>query len=128
MKGANEKIIAETINSFSGKRQSDLWSGVGLAAAYAGGVSESRLLILANRAEKYLPSLAQGVAFAAEAREQGGNQCEHTSLASRTICQGEPSAVAKLTRDARKGLGQNQSGEAYMVWRKRIQEHFETHS
>src|SRR6185436_17797456 len=39
VKGANVTAVASAINSFPFARREDLWSGVGLASAYAGGCS-----------------------------------------------------------------------------------------
>ena len=65
----------------------DLWSGVGLACAYAGGVAgEADRGLERDGRVRIDPQLAQGVAFAAKARQRAGNPAPHTDLACRIVC------------------------------------------
>ena len=48
--GGDTELIAQTISSFAEARQPDLWSGIGLAATYAGIASEASLGELRDRA------------------------------------------------------------------------------
>jgi enediyne biosynthesis protein E3 len=65
--GADVGRIPKTIGRFNPGRHADLWSGVGLACAYAGGVDRAAVEVLRSSAGPYLPQLAQGAAFAAKA-------------------------------------------------------------
>ncbi len=119
--GADVHRIASAISSFAPERQSSLWSGAGLACAYAGGVQAEEIALLGGLAGMHSHALAQGVAFAAKARERAGNPTDFTELACRILCgMGAPSAAAitdaALPDRATGGL------EAYEGWRKRIQQ------
>jgi Protein of unknown function (DUF1702) len=63
-----------------------MWSGVGLAATYAGLASESVLRDLCDFAGPLWPQLAQGAAFAAKARQRAGNLTPYTELAAKVLC------------------------------------------
>ncbi len=73
VEGADVDRIAATIDRFQERRHADLWSGVGLACAYAGGLPGQAIESLCAMAGPHRPHLAQGVAFAAKARERAGN-------------------------------------------------------
>jgi enediyne biosynthesis protein E3 len=119
--GAESDRIAATIARFPPSRHADLWSGVGLACAYAGGVSTEGIDALIAVAGSHLPQLAQGVAFAAKARERAGNLSRHTQLASRIICGMPAEDAARLTDRALIDLPADHAVPAYEVWRQRIQ-------
>jgi hypothetical protein len=121
VEGAEVDRIAETIARFPRLRHADLWSGVGLACAYAGGVPAEAIEALIKFAGVNQPHLAQGVAFAAKARERAGNPASQTLLACRLIC-GMPSEdVARLTNQALIDLPAEGAIPMYEMWRKRIQ-------
>lgn len=87
VKGANVDRIAATISTLADERANDLWSGVGLASAYAGGVAGDVLeKLMAAAGAEHFPALAQGVVFAAKTRRRAGNPAPHTELACRVIC------------------------------------------
>src|SRR5262249_36094553 len=67
--GAEVDRLCAAIQAFPARRHADLWSGVGLASAYAGGVGLGDLCALRVAAGAYVPFLAQGAAFAAKARQ-----------------------------------------------------------
>ena len=89
--------IAESIQRFPSVRQADLWSGIGLAAAYAGGVDAQELQKLRDMAGNYATNLAQGCSFAAKARLRAGNVVEHTQLACNILTGQSAEAVAALS-------------------------------
>ena len=123
-KGAQVDAMTVQIAAFAKERHSDLWSGLGLAAAYAGGVDEADLAGLKASAGVYLPQLAQGVAFAAKTRLRAGNLAEHTEAACRIICERSLDKAAKLTDDALIALPEDGEVPAYEHWRRRIQQNF----
>src|SRR5580704_12240848 len=86
VKGGNPEWIAEVIAPFPPLTQADMWSGVGLAATYAGMLDADGLMDLRSRAGSFAVPLAQGAAFAAKARERAGNLTEYTSLAVQSLC------------------------------------------
>jgi hypothetical protein len=71
--GADPDRIAGLIAAFPAVRRPDLWSGIGLAAAYTGAQPPPVLAALRERAGAvHLPHLAQGAAFAAAAHLRAG--------------------------------------------------------
>ncbi len=122
VKGADPERIAHAIASFPKPRRADLWSGVGLACAYAGGVAPRACLTLRELAGSYLPHLAQGAAFAAKARQLAGNLAHHTEQACRILCELTAEQAAALTDTALFTLPSEEL--AYERWRRRIQAHF----
>ncbi len=97
--GARPIKVVEAIAAFAPARRGDLWSGVGLASAYAGGADHlglGRLLDLAMAAG-HGGALGQGLVFAAQARERAGNPAAHTALACQQLlglCAAEAAALA----------------------------------
>lgn len=95
VEGADAGQIASRIGTFDSDRHADLWSGVGLAATYAGGVDRVTLETLGQAAGSFRPHLAQGAAFAARARELAGNNTTHTELAAGIFCGSSASEAAR---------------------------------
>jgi hypothetical protein len=122
--GADVNHIPVTIAAFCPSRQADLWSGVGLACAYAGGVERSGIDALRTAARSYLPQLAQGAAFAAKARSRAGNPAVHTELACEVLCGMPAEAAAEITDMALNELPTNGVLPTYELWRQRIQNQF----
>lgn len=128
VEGADIVQIPKTIATFPPLRHADLWSGVGLACAYAGGVDSDQLIALGTAAGSYHPYLAQGTAFAAKARQRAGTTAAHTALACQILCDLSVEAAAKVTDDSLVNLPPDNvtsNGDpAYEVWRQRIQAQF----
>jgi enediyne biosynthesis protein E3 len=122
--GANIELIVQTIANFSPDRQSDLWSGIGLAATYAGIVSEASLDQLREKSGPFQPLLAQGAAFAAKARQRAGNMTHYTGRAAKILCGLSADEAARLTDEALENLPADSDPPAYEIWRRRIQNHF----
>jgi enediyne biosynthesis protein E3 len=95
---ADPRRITRTISTFPASRQGDLWSGTGLACAYAGGVDCATVeALLATTPPGYRSCLAQGIAFAAKARDLAGNQAEWTNMACEVCCGVSAEAAAVVT-------------------------------
>jgi hypothetical protein len=122
--GGNIELIAQTISKFSADRQADLWSGIGLAATYAGIISEDSLQKLREFSGQFHPQLAQGAAFAAKARQRAGNLTDYNSLAAKILCGLSAGDAARLTDAALENLPADAAEPAYEIWRRRIQNHF----
>ena len=122
--GLDVQRIAATIQLFSETRRADLWSGVGLASAYAGGLSPSEMMELGELSQTYLPDLAQGIAFAAKARLRAGYLPEHTEQICQLIWQQSSVAVAVITDEALVNLPVDEGTPAYELWRSRIKNEF----
>lgn len=124
--GGNVELIAATISNFLPARQPDLWSGIGLAATYAGGVEADALQRLKKLSGQCVPQLAQGSAFAAKARQRAGNLTSYTTLAVKIFCETSAEAAAHVTDAALENLPLDATEPAYEIWRQRIQHHFAT--
>lgn len=129
--GTDAGEVATLIDGFPESRRADLYSGAGLAATYAGGAGEDELRAFWRRAGEYRPQVAQGSAFAAEARVRAGLVVPHTHVATRVFCGLAPAEAAQVTHDVRPGRpldppaeGEPQAHPAYEVWRRRIAEKF----
>jgi hypothetical protein len=120
--GGNPELIARTIGNFSTLRQADLWSGVGLAATYAGMVEEAALRLLRESASSFWPCLGQGAAFAAKARQRAGNLTEYTDVATRVFCNLPACDAARLCDQTLENLPANGAEPAFAIWRNRIQD------
>ncbi len=121
---ADVERIAAAISAFPAGRQSDLWSGAGLAATYAGGVARDSLESLRARAGGYGSYLALGAAFAAKARKRAGNPAAHTELACNVFCGISADEAAAVTDECLRNVPADGIAPAYQVWRARISERF----
>ena len=121
VKGADVAAVANAINTFPSVRRDDLWSGVGLACAYAGGCGRVAIEWLGGAANSHLLAFAQGVAFAAKTRQRAGNLNSHTETVCRLICGRSAEELAAITDIALEDLHNDGELPAYEVWRRRIQ-------
>jgi hypothetical protein len=122
--GTDPGVVAGLVERFPSRRRADLWSGVGLAATYAGGATEAELTALWEHGRDYRAQLAQGAAFAAGARARANLICPHNETATQIFC-GQPVALAqKVTDEAMTGLPADGPVPAYEVWRRRVSEAF----
>ncbi len=122
--GADIERIHMTISAFPRSRHADLWSGIGLACAYAGGVDDPSIGALCQAAQDYHPHLAQGAVFAAKARERAGNPAPHTERACQILCGMSAEKAALVADIAMANLPADSAEPAYEVWRRRIRSHF----
>jgi hypothetical protein len=124
VKGADVAAVASMIDAFPSARHDDLWSGAGLACAYAGGCGRAAIESLRAAADEHLPALAQGVAFAAKTRQRAANLNPHTEIVCRLICGNTAEETAAITDAALEDLREEDGLPAYEVWRRRIQNNF----
>lgn len=124
VEGADVGRIAATIAAFDPVRRADIWSGMGLGCAYAGGAEPSSIKALVVLAGPYRPHLAQGAAFAAQARRRAGNPSLHTALVCEVLCGVSANRAAQVTDDALVNLPPDGAEPAYEVWRRNIQAFF----
>ena len=124
VKGAEIPRIAATIATFPAARRPDLWSGVGLACGYAGGVECQAIEALAHAAGAYHAQLAQGIVFAAGTRQKAGNPVPHTEMACQLICGMSLAEAAQLFAVTGEALSMAEPEPAFEVWRQRIQAQF----
>lgn len=119
--GGSVATAADLIGSFAATRRSDLWSGLGLAMAYAGPSSEPDLSLALAGSGELAVHFGQGVAFACEARARARHIPDHTELAARTVAGIGADGLAALVRAARQNLPADAAGApAYEIWRRRV--------
>jgi hypothetical protein len=122
--GTDPERVADMIDAFPASRRGDLYAGVGLATTYAGGIDQQELRLLATRAGDHLGNLAQGSAFAANARVRAGIVPEHTALATKVYCDTTPEDAARVANELRPDENVEGDQPAYEVWRQRIANEF----
>ena len=117
---AQPEAARAAVAEFCPERRADLWSGLGLACAYTGIGAGARAEALRAAAGEQLAPLAQGAAFAAEARVRARNQTPESDAAC-LILSGLPAPeAARLARAARAGLVARGDEPDYEEWRARI--------
>ncbi len=125
VEGADVRRLPVTIGAFPAERRPDLWSGLGLACAYAGGRTRAEIEGLVESAGPCSPDFAQGVAFAAKCRERADNIAAHTELACEVVWGLSAREAAEVTDGVRHDLPADRPGEpAFEAWRRRIQQSF----
>lgn len=115
-----DRVIA-TVEGFHPTRHAELWSGVGLACAYGGGVDRVSLEAVRAAAGPYRAQLARGAATAAMGRERAGNQAAHTDTACEVFCGVSSTDAARIAIGAMEDLPADGAEPAYEVWRQRTQ-------
>lgn len=119
--GANVERIVAALGSFPQSRQADLWSGIGLACAYAAGVVDRKAIeTLQTAAGSYRDQMAMGAALGAKFRQQAGTSAHHTELACDVLWGLSGESVAQITDGARRDLPDDSAEPAYEIWRQRI--------
>lgn len=122
--GGQASNVAAAVHRFAEHRQPDLWSGVGLAATFAGGCGPDGLAELRRSAGRYRPELALGVVFAVKARAYAGFVPQHTALAAATL--GDLSIDDAVAVADGTAVDPDSPGPIppYEQWRQRIRDHF----
>lgn len=123
--GMDPRAVAAQVEAFPAGRRGDVWSGIGLACAYAAGLPAERLGELVHVAGLWRSDLLQGVAFAATARAAADDQARHTDEVCRVLCGVGADELAAWTVAAARDLpedGGPLDGEepAWEVWRSRV--------
>jgi enediyne biosynthesis protein E3 len=121
--GALVDRVTSIIAAFPAERHADLWSGVGLACAYAGGASRAEVESLLTVASPYRLQLARGAAVAAWGRRQAGNQAAHTELACQIFCNLSAGQAAHIVDETSQELPPDGT-EAHEIWRQRVETRF----
>ncbi|WP_117210188.1 DUF1702 family protein [Allorhizocola rhizosphaerae] len=116
--------VLAAVAKFAAGRRADLWSGIGLAVAFAGGADRQGLATLRREAGAYWPELAQGVLFAAKAREYAGYVPQHAELATSVLIDMSVAEAARLADEAVARQGDEVGVPRYEVWRRRMQGYF----
>ncbi|MBO3750571.1 DUF1702 family protein [Streptosporangiaceae bacterium NEAU-GS5] len=122
--GTDVDVLISMFEKFPQARRADLFSGAGLAATYAGGATEEELRSFWKQAGPYRPQVAQGSAFAAEARSKAGLIVPHVELATDIFCGMTPTEAAMVNAESLPELIDQPDLPAYEVWRQRIADRF----
>lgn len=118
--GADVDRVVTTIGTFPRARRVDLWSGVGLACGYTGGVDRSTMERLRAASGDHDSQLALGVVIAARARHQVGNPARNNEIACQVLCGLTSEEAARLAESVLVDLPPDGAVPAYEVWRQRI--------
>ncbi|RFU43646.1 DUF1702 family protein [Actinomadura logoneensis] len=125
---ADPETVGRVIAGFPPHRRGDLWSGVGLAAAYTGVRPPDVLASLLRIAEGHRADLAQGAAFAAKARVLAGEVPGDVRDAIETLCSASPATAAKWTDIAHdEAADHGDSLEDYQYWRTLVRREWRRH-
>lgn len=120
LESADVAGVARRVSTLPPAAHPSLWSGIGLACAYAGATDEAGRAELVRASGTHRPHLAQGVAFAAGARVRSGIVPEHTRAACAQILGVHPEQAAAWTDAAAEGLTDSRHVHAYLRWRARV--------
>ncbi len=118
--GADPARVVDKVGRLAADRHADLWSGVGLAATYAGGCEQHELETLVELAGEFRAQLAQGAAFAATARTVAGNMTAQTQVAARVLAGREVSELHRLAMQTQPAAPHDPTGGSYESWRTRL--------
>lgn len=125
--GADPGAVTAGVERFAEERRPDLWSGVGLAAAFAGASAADGMAALREAAGDHWPQLGLGVVLAIKARAYADYVPEHSAMAAEVLADlSVPDAVAIADR-AEAASGGDPTQDAvplYERWRTRIRAHF----
>ncbi|WP_067814245.1 DUF1702 family protein [Actinomadura kijaniata] len=117
--GGRAADVAAAVRRFADHRRADLWSGVGLAAAFAGGCDGAGLETLRREAGEHRDHLAQGVVFAVKARAYAGFVPAHTERAAGALAGVTTRGAVALADDA--AVERPADGvPAYELWRRNV--------
>lgn len=120
--GADPVTACAMIDAFPADRRPDLFAGLGLAATYAGGATESELAILRDRASAYRRDIAQGATFAAEARSRAHIVQPHTETAVAVLTGRRVADAATIAVESRPAEQTIDGRLGFEIWRERIRQ------
>lgn len=123
--GGDPDQTVAAVRRFAPRRQADLFSGVGLAAVFAGGCEAEGLGVLLDGAGEHRAEVALGAVLAVKGRHFSGHVPEHTETAAKALTGLTVEQVVDLA-DRTEVPYQDGTPEqpAYEQWRRRIREHF----
>ncbi|WP_326556007.1 DUF1702 family protein [Micromonospora sp. NBC_01813] len=124
--GTDPQRVAALLDAFPQHRRADLYSGAGLAATYAGGADADELRTFWERAGDARPQVAQGSAFAAQARVRAGLVVPHTELATEIFCGMSAAQAAEVSQQTRPDPATAGPVPAYEKWRESAASQFVT--
>lgn len=120
--GADVERVIHSIATFEEGRRRDLWSGVGVAATFAGGVGPDELKRLLEASNEYEPHLKQGSIFSTRLRDRAGTVIPYTHVACETLCEMTVAEASGMVDAAFEGLPPDGEEPAYEILRQRVQQ------
>ncbi|WP_307848354.1 DUF1702 family protein [Microbispora oryzae] len=124
--GSDPRLIARLIEEFPEHRRSDLWAGIGLAAAYTGLSRPMDELLAAGAGHR--AHLAQGAAFAAKAHVLSGHVPPGSARDIEVLTGVAPDLAAEWTDRALARVPRADSPLDYERWRAEIRGTYERHA
>lgn len=123
--GGDPSGVVAAVNAFDEPRRADLWSGVGLAATFAGGCEADGLAAVRDAAGPHRSQLALGAVFAITARHAAGFVAAHSRLGTEMFTGlSVEQAVALADRTEANPAEPTTAEPLYEQWRSRIRAHF----
>jgi hypothetical protein len=124
--GASPRAISDSIAGFSAEHRAEMWCGIGVACAYAGGDEGRSLATLLELAGDYRADFLSGLPFAARMRQKGGNPSPVTENACQQLlsCSTDEAAnmAAAALQQASALLGDRVGDEGYAFVRRQLTE------
>ncbi|GAA0379003.1 hypothetical protein Acor_00270 [Acrocarpospora corrugata] len=112
--------VVGAVRKFAAGRQADLWSGVGLAATFAGGSDPAALAALRRESGEHWAQLAQGAVFAAKARHHGGHVPEHSAAGVSILADVSVEGAVAVADDSAVDAAAKADVPAYELWRNNV--------
>jgi hypothetical protein len=122
--GGRAPDAAAAVERFAARRQADLWSGIGLAATFAGGSDADGLAALRRAAGTHESQLAVGCVFAVKARAYSGFVPGHTSVACLALTDASVDKAVAVADDSAVASAPSGPVPPYELWRQRIRDHY----
>lgn len=124
--GAEPGRVAAAVRRFAEQRHADLWSGVGLAATFAGGCDERGFAALRATAGEYAPDVGLGAVLACKGRSYASYVPSYTETGV-AVLTGISAAAAIDVADRTEVTADTAHPEpAYELWRQRIRAALDT--
>ncbi|GAA5179022.1 DUF1702 family protein [Rugosimonospora acidiphila] len=119
---ADPDVLGSYVEGMPEAHRGDVWSGIALAATYAGGVEPEALRRLAELTGAHRAAAAQGAAFGAEAWRLSGSVPAHARAAVEALANSTLEEAAAWTWQARRGLDvPGADATHYRRWRLAVQ-------
>ena len=116
VEGGDPRQLHDTIHTFPDAVHGELWAGVGLACAYAGGTDAATLSTLRRLAEPFEAQLARGAVLAAHTRHVAGNPAPQVALATDVLCSCTAAEAHRLAVETMADLKDHASVGGQPTW------------
>jgi hypothetical protein len=120
MHGGVPDAVVDAVARFPEARQGDLWSGVGLAATFAGGCQPEGLLKLREAAGEHRAQLGLGSVFASTGRTAAGFMPEHSAQSLEALAGLTPEDAVMLGATTLPNADEPRTEPLYEAWRANI--------